>query len=101
MTTVVFHRLATADFLRSRRWYARHGVATAARFEQMVGYARDGIEANPMAGTSSHPPNLWVAVRRYPFVLHYGPLGLDRWRVYAVAHTSRRPGYWLGRTRRS
>ena len=72
----------------------------AARFEQAVAAAEATIVASPSAGMSTHPPYLWVAVRRFPFVLHYGPLGLDRWRVYAVAHTSRRPGYWLGRTSR-
>ena len=100
MTVVSFHRLAVAEFVRARRWYARRRPSLAAGLVRAVGEAEAAIAANPTAGTSSHPPYLWVAVQRYPYVLHYGPLVLDRWRIYAVAHTSRRPGYWLGRTRR-
>ena len=42
----------------------------------------------------------WMRVRRFPYILYYEILDPFRVRVYAVAHTSRHPGYWLRRATR-
>jgi len=39
-----------------------------------------------------------MRVRRFSYVLYYEVLDPTQVLIYAVAHTSRRPGYWLRRT---
>jgi plasmid stabilization system protein ParE len=34
---------------------------------------------------------------RFPYIVFYELIGLDRLEVVAVAHASRKPGYWLER----
>lgn len=98
--TVEFHRLAADEFRRARRWYGRRSAAAEGRFVLAVRKAVGRIEANPTGGSPATPPFRWVKVPRYPYLLHYRPLGTAVVEVTAVAHASRRPGYWLGRTRR-
>ena len=69
-----------SDSRRSGRRCATNGVRTAARMPY-------------------HGPYRWLPVQRFPYVLYYEILDPTRVRVYAVAHTSRRPGYWLQRRR--
>ncbi|HKI37123.1 MAG TPA: hypothetical protein VKA46_35040 [Gemmataceae bacterium] len=38
-----------------------------------------------------------MRVRRFQYVLYYEIIDPSRVRVFAVAHTRRRPGYWLRR----
>lgn len=41
-----------------------------------------------------------VMIRRFPFVVFFQDRENEVW-VFAVAHSKRRPGYWLRRTRHS
>jgi hypothetical protein len=36
-------------------------------------------------------------LKRYPFQIIYRPISGDQWLIVAVAHSSRRPGYWSNR----
>jgi plasmid stabilization system protein ParE len=98
--TVEFHRLAAAEFVAARRWYTRRSRTAEGRFVAAVRAAVARIEAHPAAGSPSIGPCRWVRAGRYPYLLHYRPLGPALYEVVAIAHTSRRPGYWLRRTRR-
>lgn len=40
-----------------------------------------------------------MRVRRFSYILYYEILDPTQVVVYAVAHSSRRPGYWLRRPR--
>ena len=98
--TVSFHRLAAAEYVAARRWYARRSLAAEARLVDAVRAAVQRIEANPGVGSPSVGACRWVKLRRFPYLLHYeqtGPTAVD---VYAVAHASQRPGYWLRRVTR-
>jgi hypothetical protein len=55
------------------------------------------IEANPLHGSPIFTHYRWVRTRKFPYVLFYRMLSPDLIVVYAVAHKSRRPEYWLGR----
>ncbi len=100
MTAVVdFHRLAAADFRDARRWYAGRSRVAEGRFVAAVQEAVDRIATDPAGGSPSLvSPARWVRVRRFPYTLHFRPLGPGWVEVLAVAHDKRRPGYWLRRT---
>jgi hypothetical protein len=40
-----------------------------------------------------------MRLRRYPYLLYYARTDPAQVTVFAVAHASRRPGYWLRRAR--
>lgn len=97
---VIFHRLATREFVAARRWYARRSPAAEARFVAAVAAAVRVIDANPAIGSPSVGPYRWVRLRRFPYLFHYEQTAPTVVKVYAVAHASRRPGYWLRRVNR-
>jgi plasmid stabilization system protein ParE len=99
--TVVFHRLATREFVAARRRYARYSPVTEDRFVAAVRVAVERIDANPHLGSPYLGPFRWVRTRRYPYLLYYEVIGSDLVRVYALAHARRRPGCWLRRINRS
>jgi plasmid stabilization system protein ParE len=97
---VGFHRLATREFVAARRWYGVRSPAAEARFVAEMADAVARIDAMPAAGCPSSGPYRWVKLKKFPYLLHYEEVGPGRVTVYAVAHGSRRPGYWRRRRRR-
>ncbi len=96
---VIFHRLADDDYRRARAALRRRSPLLRAQFVQAVRDAADWIAANPSAGSPIFVDYRWVKTKRFKYLLHYRQLAPDLVLVYAVAHASRRPGYWLRRTR--
>jgi plasmid stabilization system protein ParE len=96
---VIFHRLATAEFVAARRWYARRGRSVEARFVAAVEGAVQVIETKPETGVIFEDRYRWVRVRRFPYLLYYATTDGSAV-VYAVAHARRRLGYWIRRTNR-
>jgi hypothetical protein len=97
---VTFHRLAAAEFVAARRWYAVRSPAVEARFVAAVAVAVRRIDTTPTGGSPWVGPIRWVRVRRYPYTLYYEEVTPGNMQVYAVAHTRRQPGYWIRRTTR-
>ena len=97
---IEIHRLAAKDFVSARREYARQDPQVEARFVAAVREAITRAEANPRLGSPAHGTYYWVRTRRFPYILYYEFIPPDLVRFFAVAHTRRRPGYWLRRTRR-
>ncbi len=77
---------------------ARPGHGT--RFLAEIGPIVDLVRAAPEAGTRWRrgPMRVWRAVR-FPYVVAYA-VEPDHVLLLTVAHTSRRPGYWLERRER-
>lgn len=84
-----------------REWYRQRSVRAAAGFDDVIAAAVTMLAENPSLGA------LWLGLparqgvrrwtlRRYPFCLFYR-VDPSRVVVLAVAHTSRRPGYWSTR----
>jgi plasmid stabilization system protein ParE len=94
---ISFHRLAVHEFLSARRWYARRSASAEAGFVAAVETALASIRANPAIGSPTHAGCRWVKVRRYSYVIYYRLMELAELRVFAVSHSSRRPGYWRRR----
>ena len=97
MISVHFHRLAAKELQLARAWYAARDSAVAVRFLQTIDQAVSRILADP----DSHPIDRKyfrrIRVRQFPYVLIFEHLDPERVLIVAVAHTSRRPGYWRRR----
>jgi toxin ParE1/3/4 len=97
MTEVYFQRQAAREYRAARSWYAARSSRAAERFRLAVAAAVDRIAASgetlPVLEGAYH----WVRVKRFPYLLIFRRGISGEYRVVAVAHTSRRPGYWRGR----
>ena len=97
MSEVFFQREAAREYRSARKWYAVRSPRAAERFRMAVAAAVDRIETLGESLPEIERPYHMVRVKRFPYILVFR-LGISReFRVVAVAHTSRRPGYWHGR----
>ena len=98
---LVFHPDAVAEATAAGDWYETQRPGLGADFASEVERALDMISETP----ETWP--VWPGLRgtvelrrfllpRFPFALAY-LVRSDEVVVLAVAHTRRRPGYWLGR----
>jgi plasmid stabilization system protein ParE len=92
-----FEPAARKEFLCAVRWYADEAGATvASRFHDDVRNAVQRLLENPMSGALVSHGLRRHLLHRYPYTIYYRaePRVL---RIIAIAHQSRRPGYWSGR----
>jgi toxin ParE1/3/4 len=95
---VIFHLGASAEYLRARRRYAKQGgERLAQRFVDEVDQAVERIAESPERWPIFRVRYHWVRLHRFPYLLYYQVLDDVTILVLAVAHASRRPGYWLRR----
>jgi len=88
---------AEEDYLASLRWYADRSKRAAEGFEAEFERALEAIAANPDRYPSCDDRHRYYLLKRYPFQVICRRAPEDRLLIVAVAHTSRRPGYWLSR----
>ncbi|MTW11721.1 type II toxin-antitoxin system RelE/ParE family toxin [Pseudoduganella eburnea] len=93
-----FFVAAAEDELRqAHNFYAKHtGHVISEAFAQEAKRIVELIAANPKLGTSLGPRFRAYPLRNFPFKIIYQILP-DHVRVMAIAHTSRRPGFWRSR----
>lgn len=97
---VRFEEEADAEFTAAVRWFEERRRGFGASFFDAVQAALELIREYPEAGSTegagADPEVRRVLVRRFPYeiVYHVRPKEIV---VVAVAHTSRRPGYWKER----
>ena len=93
---LLFHPEARRDFVEAIDWYAERSPNAARAFQEAVKSAGLAI---------SKAPELWPTyllgtrrylLKRFPFALVYR-LTDEQIQIIAVAHGSRRPGYWADR----
>ena len=94
---VGFHRLAAREYRKARDWYKARSPETALRFVQSVDRAMNRIAASPDALPGLAGDYRYVRITGFPFVLIFRSANTNSVTVFAVAHTSRRPGYWRRR----
>jgi plasmid stabilization system protein ParE len=94
MHEVVFHRLASRELRAASQWYRARSERACQRFRQAVLNAVDRIAANPHAHATLADPYRCARVCRFPYLLIFETRPNGTVFVVAVAHTSRRPGYW-------
>jgi plasmid stabilization system protein ParE len=94
---IEFHRLAQRELRQALRWYRQRSLPAAERFFQQVTRAIDRLIADPASHAAFGSNHRVVSVSRFPFVIVF-QIRADRdVFVVAVAHTSRRRGYWRHR----
>ena len=96
-TQVVFHRLAAREYRSARDWYAARSVEVAERFRMAVDLAVERIATERDVLPRLETAYQWVRVSRFPYILIFRDRSPDTIMIVAVAHTSRRPGYWRRR----
>ena len=94
---VTFHRLAAREYRAARDWYRQRSVETAERFCFAVDRAASRIASDIDALPTLTGAYRYARVNRFPYVLIFRQTAPGVVMVVAVAHTSRRPGYWRGR----
>jgi plasmid stabilization system protein ParE len=92
-----FDPAADQEFIESvRRYIAEAGALRAVEFDSEVKRVVGLLLTLPKLGTPGARGTRSIPLRRYPYSLHYR-LEPDLIRILAVAHHSRRPGYWAKR----
>lgn len=94
---VSLSREAQADANEAVDWYFGEGAFLAAdEFANELDQALAMLTTFPsLGGASAHNTRI-VPLHNFPYSLIYR-LQADTIRVIAIAHHSRRPGYWVGR----
>ncbi len=93
---VVFHAEALEEMLESASYYEARSVGLGWDFLNAVEQASQRIVSSPEAGPVWRGDVRKRLVAGFPFTLLYS-IEMDQIFVVAVAHQSRRPGYWLKR----
>ena len=97
MREAIFHRLAARELKEASAWYAARSITARRRFREAVAVALDCITANPLSHALLIGHYRYRQTRRFPYVLVFEVRDDKSVFVVAVAHTSRRPGYWRNR----
>jgi plasmid stabilization system protein ParE len=92
------HRLAVAEIDHEVDYYESKHVGLGDELEDEIDAALDLILRFPEIGVRSQQRNdrYMFVLERFPFTLRYQLVG-DEVVVLALAHTSKRPGYWSRR----
>lgn len=97
MDKLLISEAAEEEYADSLRWYVERSTRAAEGFEAEFEQALVAIAAHPDRYPLCDDRHRFFLLKRYPFQVIYRPTSDDHWLVIAVAHTSRRPGYWRNR----
>ena len=95
--SIEFHHEATAEYDAAFDWYLERSADAAIEFDAEVDRALAQIIASPRRWAAGPFSTRRFLLRRFPFTLIYRELALGNVQIVAVAHTSRKPGYWKRR----
>lgn len=96
--TARIHRLALAEIDHEVDYYESRHVGLGAELEDEIEAAFELILRFPEAAplSTNRADRRVMALARFPFTMPYQIAG-DEIVILALAHTSRRPGYWSRR----
>jgi len=96
-----FHPEAEQELLEEAARYEFEVPGLGLRFGDEVDRVIRLLVENPEAGSPVDRTLRHFVLRRFPHAIVYAPLkDVDTLLILAVAHGSRKPGYWRARTRR-
>ncbi len=103
MTKVHISREAATELEQATRWYERESPGLGGRlvdaFEHAIGLLRGKMPPLlPVDGTSGKKGAKRIFLRRFPFSVIVIQRS-DEYLIIALAHHSRKPGYWRERIR--
>ncbi len=93
MAAVTLLVAARADFDAAFDWYAARSESAALGFDEEVQACFERIVSDPQRFARLDAIHRQARVSRYPYRIVFQVAG-DRITVVAIAHHSRRPGYW-------
>jgi toxin ParE1/3/4 len=96
MKPVVYHRLAAAELIESASFYDQRRLGLGDEFLSAVEAVLELIRGQPGLRRRGHGGTFSFRTKRFPFRIVY-ELHPDRVWIVAVAHLSRKPGYWARR----
>jgi len=91
--SIRLHPNALSEMLAARLWYEARSSIAALAFVDELEIALTRIESSPMRAPPHIESTRRFMLRRFPFAIVYR-VDPDAILVFAVAHMSRRPGYW-------
>jgi plasmid stabilization system protein ParE len=91
--------LASVELAEAVRWYDERRPGWGGKLFDAVAHAFELIETHPEIGSPrrGQPSTRQLSVRGFPYLAVYRDRGTDL-HVVALAHASRRPGYWKDRS---
>jgi plasmid stabilization system protein ParE len=92
-----FHDEAALEYDEAFNWYLERSPDAARKFDAEVERALTEILLSPRRWAAGPSETRRYLLRQFPFVLIYYEHSLNEIQIVAVAHTSRRPGYWSSR----
>jgi toxin ParE1/3/4 len=92
-----FHQEATAEYDAAFDWYLERSPDAALRFDAEVDRAFAQIIAAPRRWAAGPFSTRRFLLRQFPSTLIYRERASGDIQIIAVAHTSRKPGYWKQR----
>jgi len=97
MAELLIAEAAEEDYTQSLLWYAERSKRAAEGFETEFVRAPEAISENPERYPLCDDRHRFCRLKRFPFHVLYRKVAQDQLLIVAVAHTSRRPGYWRQR----
>jgi plasmid stabilization system protein ParE len=92
-----FHPEAIAEYDAAFDWYLERSPDAALKFDAEVDRALAQIIRAPQRWAAGPYSTRRFLLRRFPFTLIYREQSWGNIQILAVAHTSRKPGYWKQR----
>ena len=92
-----FHPEAGAEYDAAFDWYLKRSPDAAFRFDAEVDRALSEIISSPQRWAEGPHATRRFLLRHFPFILVYRERAGSEIQILAVAHTSRKPGYWKRR----
>ena len=96
MISVVFDPDARAEFLEAVQYYEDSQTGLGRRFRVAVEAAVKSITESPFRYRVLHPPFRRYLLPNFPYAIIYC-IEPENILIIAVAHTKRKPGYWIKR----
>jgi toxin ParE1/3/4 len=92
-----FHEEAAAEYDAAFDWYRERSPDAALKFDAEVDRALAYIIEAPRRWAIGPHSTRRFLLRQFPFTLIYRERASGNIQIVAVAHTSRKPGYWKQR----
>jgi toxin ParE1/3/4 len=89
-----FHDEASAEYDAAFDWYLERSPEAALKFDAEVDRALAQIIQAPRRWAVGPHSTRRFLLRQFPFTLIYRERSSGDIQIVAVAHTSRKPGYW-------
>jgi plasmid stabilization system protein ParE len=95
--TVELHEEAAVEYDAAFDWYLARSPDAALRFDSEFDRALVEIAQAPQRWVGGSYNTRRFLLRKFPFLLIYREKTSGEIQIVAIAHTSRRPGYWKER----